>query len=103
MACDDAKKQNYDAVDVDDSFKPAIAQYEEMIKSVVHLRMKTAKMTQEAIEAFEPDLKQKIEEFKHAKESNEINNKIRKVGTEEDILTFEHVKDLVDKFCNNPY
>eukprot|EP00092_Neocalanus_flemingeri_P036551 GFUD01039795.1.p1 GENE.GFUD01039795.1~~GFUD01039795.1.p1 ORF type:complete len:102 (+),score=31.14 GFUD01039795.1:116-421(+) len=86
----------------DDSSKSVIDQYEEMIKSVLHLRMKTAKMTQAAVLVYQPELELKVENLKLGGDSNDLATRMKKVDTQE-ILTFEEVKNKVDEFCNNPY
>ena len=87
---------------IDDDSKTVTIQYEEMIKTVLHLRMKTAKMTQEAEEVNQPELKQKIEVFKLAKDSNDLAVSSKKVVKDE-ILTFEEVKEKFAHLCNNTY
>ena len=63
---------------------------EKMLKLVIHLRLKTAKMTQEAILTHQPELMQKSEMFKDAKDSSDLQTFFKK-DEDGQVLTFEEI------------
>ena len=63
---------------------------EKMLKLVMHLRLKTAKMTQEAIITHQPELMQKLKMFKDAKDSSDLQTFFKK-DEDGQVLTFEEI------------
>ena len=64
---------------------------EEMLKLVMHLRVRTAKMTQEAVLTHQPELVQKLEIFRNASDTADLSAVFEK---EKDgkILPYEEIK-----------
>ena len=70
---------------------------EEMLKFVIHMRMKTVKMTQEAVQIYQPEVIQKIEVFKQAEDSNDLKTALKEDSGDE-ILTFDEINEKVFVF-----
>jgi len=85
--------------DVSVSSKSEMAKDEEKVKTLLLLRIKTVRMIQTVIKAYQPDLRNEVKDLIKAQHSAEL---LVKEDTK-DILKFDEVKDKLAYFQNNPY